>query len=1180
MKNFFKKNKIVFLIALVLLIIPFFWFKNGEVNYGGDSSRLYFYDPWGILKNEIIYSVNSLGCIGADSAYLAMIPLYFVFALLKMIFWGKDCLLNNFWNGFVLAGGFIFTYLTTLEILSGEKSERRNRSIAIVCSLFFVISPALIYSWDRALESLGQFLTYPAVFFLFLRYLKTGKIKFLLAEVIFFFLSAVNFTFWSAPYLFSFFSIAVLFFYFYARICRQTRRFISGIVVMVFLFFLANFFHLIPQFLSFFGPSTSAYKFLFVEQVRTDWGLQYFLSVLPHIRLAYNWATQPQYVIDKGYSLPFENVMFNFGVKYLFAYLSFPIVVVWGMVSGNKAGKKFRSIQCLLLLIFLLLSFLMTANITTIGPKLYISFFNFPGFSMFRSFYSKFSFVFTFFYALLLAVSLYAVFEATDSVRKRYLILLLLSSLIVFAGSPLLIGRVVNGTLWLSNDIRIPTKIDPKYEVFLQKIKEKKEIFRVFGLPVAGGDYQILKGAYGGAYLGPSTITFLAGKRSFSGMTGFFIYSSQVEALIREGNYQGLKNLFGLFNIGYLFHNQDDYIYNNFPGYPYYEWEKKIFPNQESIKKFVQDLKFQEIFSSGNYHFYLSQQLLPLFYLSQRIICTNGGLDTVKDSVTINDYNSRSAFFLNGICPLEKPGETVVETYSSDLLRLEAESQLSEEKIVYPFVKKRQGFFRRLVLLKENLEKRLLSRELDSLISKKFFYANKRLSEAILLGEENETFPLYETELNETVSLIEKIKNPAKQWQTAFQLKRQLKDNRERIASSSLANKAGWQTFIVKITKQAESLSEPFAVQKRKFSFEALADGHYSILLREQSRMGGEYLSGELQDSQWLIDGKEIPLSRLNFKLDEDGWIKSNSLNLAKGEHDLDIKFNSLADLSAKDDWQKSSTGVEKTINGWRPEVWYRLEGKIKPGSGTKIILEEEYKGVDPKHPDLGEIPQRRLVKIIDPDPTTGEFSLNVRSSESALSAKVKITGTQGEKINYLADLEKLQTFPVLDPRLILVSADKELADTELAPKITFVRVNPTKYYLRVEGAKKPFALVFSQNFSQGWKLYKTKAKDFKVITASYFNGEIKEGDHKNIFIDKNVFETLGKKSLAEKEHFSINGYANAWYITPEDVGGDENYELIVEFAPQRLVYLGLAVSLLTFIVCGTLLLGMLTKRR
>ena len=98
--------------------------------------------------------------------------------------------------------------------------------------------------------------------------------------------------------------------------------------------------------------------------------------------------------------------------------------------------------------------------------------------------------------------------------------------------------------------------------------------------------------------------------------------------------------------------------------------------------------------------------------------------------------------------------------------------------------------------------------------------------------------------------------------------------------------------------------------------------------------------------------------------------------------------------------------------------------------------------------------------------------------------------------------------------------------------------------------------------------MHPSDAKYSGNIIASYFGGEIKEKEHRNDFLYRGMFETWGKKPLSEERHFLVNGYANAWLIKPEDVGGRTSYRLIVEFWPQRLFYIGLGISGLTLVGC------------
>ena len=157
-----------------------------------------------------------------------------------------------------------------------------------------------------------------------------------------------------------------------------------------------------------------------------------------------------------------------------------------------------------------------------------------------------------------------------------------------------------------------------------------------------------------------------------------------------------------------------------------------------------------------------------------------------------------------------------------------------------------------------------------------------------------------------------------------------------------------------------------------------------------------------------------------------------------------------------------------------------------------------------------------------------------------------------------------------------------QATDSKLqVPNITFIKINPTKYRIKVEGAKEPYTLVFSESFHQGWKAYISKAQnDYGKTVASYFDGQIKEGTHRNIFLDRNTFETLGKKPIPEEKHSLVNYYANSWYITPEDSGGSENYEIIIEFWPQRLFYMGLFISGSTLIGCLSILIYSYLKKK
>lgn len=187
------------------------------------------------------------------------------------------------------------------------------------------------------------------------------------------------------------------------------------------------------------------------------------------------------------------------------------------------------------------------------------------------------------------------------------------------------------------------------------------------------------------------------------------------------------------------------------------------------------------------------------------------------------------------------------------------------------------------------------------------------------------------------------------------------------------------------------------------------------------------------------------------------------------------------------------------------------------------------------------------------------------------------------------------------------------LSSPEILPTIEFKKINITKYRLVIHGAKSNFPLVFSESFNKDWRLYVlpygpksenellTKIENYQVIP----NNETDQADRLELvdfvnrglitelgeskapdFVSKNFagtiqndnltngnpLETWGAKQISQKDHFVINGYANAWEIDPksfcdsnicrDNPDGSQDFQIVIEFWPQRLVYIGLLIGL------------------
>ncbi len=1150
MKNFWKKNKIAVLVALILFIIPFFWFKPGEVNYGGDSTRLYFYNPSVWRDNIALYFINPLIGLGEGLPNFSQVPFLIFLVFLKKLL-GSPFLLNNVFNGLLLGGGFFLVYLISRE-LAEDNGQKSFLFPEIIAGLFFSLSPILIYDWERPLSSINQIFVYPAIFWLWLKYIKTKKHFFLGATIPIFYLFSLNFAFPTAPWWTAFFFFAFIFFLCYSVLQRKLAVFLKGTLVLLGIFILTTSFNFMPQVADIVSSSGSAHQMIFNKESSGNQGLPYFLSVCFRVRLTYNLLSQSQYIPLKDFIVPAGDLVFNFGIKFLPLFFAYPLAVILGLLLVKE--KKRKNLMVLLFSLFLILLFLMTANLTGLGLRLYKSFFSLPGFSMFRSFYSKFSFPFIFFYALLLSLALTEIWSKIGRNARRLTAILFLF-LTIFSGWPFISGRIVNGSLWQSEGVKIPTQIDPQYEKFIEGVTGVKPNLKILSLPLLAESYQLLRGKNDGAYFGPSTLPILTGKNAFSGTTGFSVFWPEIKKLIEEEHLSELKKYLNLLNIGYVFYNSDNYLFEKFPLNPYSEWLKNIFPDQKAVGRFASGLAKQKLVSEDPYTFLKIDDPLPHFYVSREDVYVAGGVDLLTAGLSLSGNESRLAYFLENPQAKFLAGSFFSIAEDKDMEKLLALSVNIEEEVFYPYVKRKSPLRQKLSFIKERWDK-LRAVGLEELIKKRIFYANKRINEAVTFSEETiGAYGDYSKEIKSAVLSLSDIEVYKDRVRLALWLRKNLKDNFSKINSSNLKNSADWEKIINEYLAQVENVLPQFRPDQRNYSIKIPKEGKYSLLFQGQTDAKTEQVVSELSRAVIEINGQKIERS-------------GSEVFLKEGETCLVLKNlgqkNLLSGIWEKG-WEGKTAYLFQEISGWLPENWYYLKGTAQD-KNIKIAIVEKYKGQIEGLGRWGYEDKFRVIKEIKPDEKSGSFELYFKSLERAQQGSVRIYRDSGELTEGKQNFLNIKVIPLIEPEVV-VKNSQNLSNQEI-PQITFSKINPTKYRILVEGASGPYSLVFSEYFHTGWKLYLSQSRNYpQSISASYFDGEIRETDHKNIFLDKNTFETWGRKPVAEKGHFLVNGYANLWYITPEDTGGAENYELIVEFWPQRLFYLGIAGGTLVFSV-------------
>src|SRR3989344_1690464 len=312
-----------------------------------------------------------------------------------------------------------------------------------------------------------------------------------------------------------------------------------------------------------------------------------------------------------------------------------------------------------------------------------------------------------------------------------------------------------------------------------------------------------------------------------------------------------------------------------------------------------------------------------------------------------------------------------------------------------------------------------------------------------------------------------------------------------------------------------------------------------------------------------------------------------------------------LITLSINNDFLEDTSGLVKNIRKWMGDSIYTISfDYLTYNQNFSITLYE--KGGSGKN--------RYIVDAFNEALQSKKwkrFNTVILSRSDAESAFLHVTKDQDDipdqnSINNVKKIEikNLSVIRVPNPRIVLKNIDR--SKETLVPQIIFTKINKTKYKVAVRGAKDPYALVLSEKFNAKWKIFLpngvNEAKTLKglisrtlgkiissilrakniVISSeankesltSYFNNDVVEGMHKNIFLDQSTFETFGQDPILEKTHLPVNGYANSWYIKPEDVRNKEDYELIIEMTSQKLFYVSLMIS-----VAGLLLLVFLLLR-
>lgn len=1213
-----KNHKLAIFIGIILFIVPFFWLKPGEMNLGGDSGRLYFYDPYSFLKNYTLYNFIASGK-GVESIGYVFSSYTFVLFLLKFIFKSPTMLIAIF-NGLIVSTAFLSVYFIVRELLGIKEFSFKEKIInysSILAGFFYIFSQELMNGgWANPIVSHNQLFLNPLIFLLLLKYLLTKNNVYAILALLISVIFATNFSYVGAPTFFSFYPLSLLFLFIYVRYIRRLSISYKSVVFGIFLFLLLHAFHLFPELSSVFLFSSAVSKTVFsVEGISSRGGLDYFIAIAASTKVTLSWMS-----LNQSQNNP-----------WLAVYIVMPLVLLGGFYF-NK-GKTFL----LSGIFFLIVLFLATANITDVGLSFYKLLFRIPGFSMFRNFHGQWVYVFTFFYTILFGQAV-AIVASRLGRRSTFIFLGSFFVFILLFSISFLNGSIPIPT-YKDSGLRYAFRMDPMYEKVLDFYKTDPIDGKTISFPFTGPGYQILQGLNGGVYQGLPIVSYVAGKGDFAGYGSLNPYDNIFLEYMKEQDFGAIKKLFSIMNIKYVFYNSDPFIYSDvFTGYLYAHVSEYAPKSQEEYKSFVESLPVGNRIDFGDkYHVYSvnTDTFLPHIFTTSDVVYTNDQL-----SFTTNPYFNDSARTVSVSMddPINKDSAVLYGSTQTFLSMLTNNSHLHRHA---PFISHAlDDMFYGFVPLKEKFDLYRLKDDPMAYFDRSMLHLSKRIFEMQKFGEtampiikktwkQPELWEIYR--LNSYNSWEASISRYQSGTEDLIDLVGKSSDsiviqeaNRIKINEQLFRHQIELVRFIRNMNRKKEEKEYIYSITNKMFEglfqkvnipiynpseyYYDLPDypGEYTVFL------GTNETIQNIGDANISINNKKLrPLQKT-----PDNNLKYNLLQFDnysfKPYADTNIVLNIPAKNLAKDTrWENSGSAIgseqlltfdvnnnigENTkglmldIPEWQPNTSYLISfDYLTDGDDFVFSFYDKKETADVLRQYVSNLVFEKILN----SKTWKVHQSIVNSEGESLNAFLQITAFSQKNISRM-HMKNLSITKIKYPTVLFKKIPNDLHIDSQPPQITFTKINPSKYLVHVTGAKNPYGLVFLGSFNNNWKIIDSRIEDKTIIgstfrfigsigrsivglfikddikqnkiVATYFNGDVQEGTHKNIFLAPSTFESWGKHMVAEDKHSKTLEYANAWIIDPEDMQGRSEYTLIIEMYNNNNFYIFGFISVFTFI--------------
>lgn len=436
------KYEILFYLILILLIImPFFWFNHKLYLLGDDDTGLSYYEPLGTLQkfSNTWYSADALGklnfLVGGEmvfslTAYLVKIFTFGMFNLQTLAF------------SLILGGSFFFI-VKILEFLNhGQKSI-----IYFIAGLFYALSPYFIMiEYYYLMPSAFVIFLAPLLTFYLLKSIQTNSWRPLLVAAVWtFFLSRAM----MAPAFFNFYFLLLIFVLFYNGLCYGPKKLILAFfqfLKLSLLILLINSFIFIPILYGYISQNNNTINDMIADR-KTN-----INTIVSNLKTELDIIKNKDFLIGRfpekilkiqGFrDYPINGKYLKDTVPLMFIFMA--IIFLGLLCYQTEKTKNILPVLALFLISFLFLSF----DFFDFFRRFYLFLmYHTSIFNMNRYPSMKFHIPFIFYYALLIGLSFFYLAQKIKIKYFSYILFLICSIILIYSNQYFISGKIFTDEL-------------------------------------------------------------------------------------------------------------------------------------------------------------------------------------------------------------------------------------------------------------------------------------------------------------------------------------------------------------------------------------------------------------------------------------------------------------------------------------------------------------------------------------------------------------------------------------------------------------------------------------------------------------------------------------------------------------------------------------------------------------